>query len=72
VQHLEERMADTNWTPERIKELRQNRGMTQKQFAEHLKVHVVTIIRWEKGAFEPHWTLAEKLDALERGQATVD
>ena len=59
--------GDVNWTPERIKFLRKIMlEMTQKQFAEELGVHVVTIIRWEKGGFKPHWTLAEKLDRLEQ------
>jgi transcriptional regulator with XRE-family HTH domain len=36
------------WTPEQVKELRLRLGKTQKEFAEMLGVHVVTIIRWRR------------------------
>jgi len=55
-------MAD--WESNDVKELRKRLGMTQKQFAEAVGVHVVTIIRWEKGSFNPSGLALEKIKQL--------
>ena len=56
-------VAET-WDSEKVKELRRRLSMTQKKFAEAIGVHVVTIIRWEKGAFNPSDLALEKLRQL--------
>jgi DNA-binding transcriptional regulator YiaG len=53
------------WTPEQVKELRLRLGKTQKEFAEMLGVHVVTIIRWEKGNFNPSKMALKLLDTYD-------
>ena len=55
-------MSDREWTDEEVKELRLRLGKTQKEFAEMLGVHVVTIIRWEKGNFNPSKLAIKLLD----------
>jgi len=57
-------MPETEWESKKVKELRLRLGMTQKQFAEAVGVHVVTIIRWEKGSFNPSDLALEKLKQL--------
>ncbi len=37
----------------RLKELREERGLTQKQVADALKIHSVTYLHYEKGQREP-------------------
>lgn len=66
-----DRMAENvgnGWNSDRVKELRLRSGMTQKQFAQAVGVHVVTIIRWEKGAFNPSDLALEKLKQLDAQQ----
>lgn len=58
--------VDNTWDSDRVKELRARRGMTQKQFAAAVGVHVVTIIRWEKGSFNPSDLALEKLKQLDK------
>ena len=53
------------WTPKQVKELRLRLGKTQKEFAEMLGVHVVTIIRWEKGNFNPSKMALKLLDSYD-------
>ena len=38
---------------ERIKELRKEKGLTQKQIANELRVSEDTVYNWEKGRSEP-------------------
>lgn len=52
------------WTPDEIKALRKRLKLTQKQFAAEVGVHVVTVIRWEKGGFNPSGLALEKLQQL--------
>lgn len=53
------------WTPEQVKDLRLRLDKTQKEFAEMLGVHVVTIIRWEKGNFTPSKMALKLLDTYD-------
>lgn len=50
----------------RIKEIRESRGMTQKQLAEKIYVARATVTSWEQGARTPHMDMlpriAEALD----------
>lgn len=39
--------------PEEIKDLRQRVGMTQEAFAQHLKVAVSSVSKWERGEVSP-------------------
>lgn len=52
------------WTPKRLKALRRRLKLTQKELGEKIGVHVVTVTRWETGAFEPSGLAVEKLDQL--------
>ncbi len=54
------------WSPEEIKWLRKSLTLTQKQFAEKLGVHVVTIIRWESGSFRPSKMAMVALNNLDK------
>jgi len=58
-------MSDREWTPKQVKALRLRLGKTQKEFAEMLGVHVVTIIRWEKGNFNPSKMALKLLDTYD-------
>lgn len=55
-----------SWTPEIVKDLRIKLGLTQKEFAERVGVHAITIIRWEKGVSTPHPVWIEKIRDLEK------
>lgn len=55
-------MSGHEWTAEEVKELRLRLGKTQKEFGEMLGVHVVTIIRWEQGKFNPSKMAIKLLD----------
>jgi len=59
-------MSDVSdvWPPERIKTLRKTLGMTQKDFAKKIGVHVVTVIRWEGGGFKPSGLALHNLEQL--------
>ena len=54
------------WTPEKLKELRKRLGKTQKEFGEMLGVHVVTVIRWESGSFNPSKMAIKTLERYDR------
>ncbi len=41
----------------RLKELREERGLTQKEVADALKIHSVTYLHYEKGQREPPLSL---------------
>jgi DNA-binding transcriptional regulator YiaG len=42
-----------DWSPERIKALREHLGMTQRQLADELGVRQQTISEWEVGVYVP-------------------
>ena len=42
---------------ERLKELREERGLTQKQLAEHFNINAVTYLHYEKNQREPSLSL---------------
>lgn len=58
--------AETRWPPERIKALRRDLSLTQKEFASKVGVHVVTVIRWEGGSFAPSGLALNNLEQLAR------
>ncbi len=58
-------VAKKAWAPARIKKLRKKLGLTQKELAARLGVHVITVTRWETGAFEPSGLAATVLEQLE-------
>jgi transcriptional regulator with XRE-family HTH domain len=53
--------------PARIKAIRRRLGMTQRQLAERLGVHVVTVKKWETGAYRIGRSAAVRLWLLEQG-----
>ena len=53
-----------SWTPDIVKDLRIKLGLTQKEFAERIGVHAITIIRWEKGVSTPHPVWIAKIQDL--------
>ena len=61
-------MALQQWSPHRVKQLRQRLGMTQQQFAEAVGVaHGVVVSRWEVGDRKPDWRSRAALERLEEG-----
>ena len=48
----------------KIKEYRERRCLTQKELANILCVSILSIIRWEKGQFEPTMQVKKKLMEL--------
>lgn len=53
------------WSPDRIKKLRKKLAFTQKQLAQKLGVHVITVTRWETGSSEPSALAKALLGQLE-------
>lgn len=53
-------------TPLRIKAIRRRLGVTQRQLAERLNVHVVTVKKWETGAYPIGRSAAVRLWLLEQ------
>lgn len=52
--------------PERLKQLRQKKGLTQQEIADLVHVNRVTYTNWEKGNREPNFEMVLKLaDLLE-------
>ena len=45
----------------KLKELREERGLTQKQVADALKIHSVTYLHYEKGQREPPLSLLAEM-----------
>ena len=61
-------MPSTATWPERVRKIRKDRGLTQQQFAELLRVHIQTIRVWENGLGEPLGPAEIILEQLERGE----
>ena len=57
---------DANLTSEEIKELRNQMGMTQFEFAIELDTTPQTILNWENGHSEPLAIYQEKLKELRK------
>lgn len=57
----------THWTPERVKALRTNLGLTQREFAKRARRGYVAVARWETGVASPDAGSEAILDALEAG-----
>ena len=56
----------SNVFPQRLKELRQKKGLTQQEIADLVHVNRVTYTNWEKGNREPNFEIVIKLaDLLE-------
>ena len=56
----------SNVFPQRLKELRQKKGLTQQEIADLVHVNRVTYTNWEKGKREPNFEIVIKLaDLLE-------
>ena len=52
---------DNTFIPERLKELRKERGLTQKQLAEVLETTDDSIFSWEKGRSQPSIETLQKI-----------
>ena len=50
--------------PERLKQLRQKKGLTQKDIADLVHVNRVTYTNWEKGNREPNFETLLKLASI--------
>lgn len=57
-------MNDREWTSERVRAFRTKLGKTQREFAELIPVHLVTLIRWENDKFKPSRMALKRLDDL--------
>ncbi len=49
---------------ERLKNLRRAAGITQQQLADRLNVHLQTVSKWERGLFEPDYSMLGELAAV--------
>lgn len=58
------------WNGARIRALRSRLGWTQKDLAERIEVHSVTISRWESDLNEPHGLAIKQLEQLEQEPIT--
>lgn len=54
-------------TPEQFKEIRANLGLSQQAMADRLKVHRVTVARWETGKRAIPNTVAYLLSLMMQG-----
>jgi transcriptional regulator with XRE-family HTH domain len=54
-----------DWNGARIRALRAKLGLTQKDLAERIEVHSVTISRWESDLNEPHGLAIKQLEQRE-------
>lgn len=54
------------WSPEEIRHLREQRRMSQGEFAALLGVALWTVSRWELGKVHPRNGILKQLDMLER------
>lgn len=57
-------MITLNIFPQRLKELRQKRGLIQQEIADLVHVNRVTYTNWEKGKREPSYENLVKLADL--------
>lgn len=58
-------MMNPEYFPDRLRELREAAGLTQRQLADQIGVKREAVARWEKGGNEPGWTYILALaDAL--------
>jgi transcriptional regulator with XRE-family HTH domain len=49
-------MADPNWLGARLRELREQAGLTQQQVADAVGCTWEAVSRWERGTREPGWS----------------
>jgi len=47
--------------PERLKELREEKNLTQEQLGKELDIHPITISKWERGVSTPNIDVLETL-----------
>lgn len=59
-------MAASEWFPERLKEIRERKNITQQQLADLIGVGQTAVARWETGVRKPTWeSVLAICDALE-------
>lgn len=61
IELLRPRQERVEFTPEKIKQIRENLGWTQKEMAKRVGVVAYTIIAWELGRAKPNWKSTQKL-----------
>lgn len=54
------------WTPTRIRKLRESLDMTRDEFANAMDVHVTTVMSWEAGRHEAMAVHFKNFEAMER------
>ena len=57
---------EMDWTPKRIRILRQKMGLSQREFAEHINVRQATVSDWETGKHPPTGAVLVLFDMLEK------
>ncbi len=55
-----------DWTPERIRALRQKMGLSQREFAKQINVRQATVSDWETGKHPPTGAVLVLFDMLEK------
>lgn len=48
----------------RLRQLRRDRGMRQRDLADVIGVHIAAVSLWERGGIRPHPRTARKLEAV--------
>lgn len=65
-------MKDTEFTPERIKALRAQLGLSQSKFAAALGLSLAAIRHWEQGIRTPDGATSKLLRILEKHPHLID
>lgn len=65
-------MKDTEFTPERIKALRAQLGLSQAKFARALGLSLAAIRHWEQGIRTPDGATSKLLRILEQHPHLID
>ncbi len=63
---MKKHMKNTNWTPARIKALRDRYGETQDEFARRFRISTSAVRAWEQGQGSPSGPATIVFDHLEQ------
>lgn len=61
---MRKKRKTSDWTPQRIKQLRSLLGESQAEFAERLRLSVDCIRKWEQGQNKPYGPAVIVMDSL--------
>ena len=61
-----------NDSPQEVKQMREDSGLTQEQFAEKIGVGPTTVSRWERGIQSPHPAIIRAMRKMFLSTVSVD